>query len=307
MVNEIIGDLPLKIRKSLPYQLIVFNEVIKLGSFTAAANSLGHSKASISQYIYQLEEDLKAKLIERNTRRIRATNIGEEVLLRSQAISDSCRLVKTDIERLVGDISGQLRVTVPHAFQDFIIPNALNKIYERHPKLNIEFIFSDRYISLVEGNIDLAISIGERDNADDKALLINQLTNILVASKSYLNQNSSFTADSLSTHTFIELPWQSRVNPITGKENLSIERLKKIHVNTVTAAISYATKGLGVALLPSIFVNKAVKEQKLVKIMGDEFELKRNVYAIHRFQHSMPNSVKAVLELINESIEKSDI
>lgn len=146
--------------------LPVFVLVVRHGSFTAAAKELGLAKSVVSQHVRTLEERCGARLIERTTRRLHVTQIGEEVLAAAMAVVDAA----TDIDRLVAAHhsapTGTLRVTAPQDLGDVLVAPVAAELARIHPGLRVELELDDRPRDLVGEGFDVALRLGlMRDSA----------------------------------------------------------------------------------------------------------------------------------------------
>src|SRR5947207_6796346 len=93
--------------------IVVFTKVVETKSFTGAAELLGLPKSTVSRKLAQLEERLGVRLVQRTTRKLALTDIGE-------AYYERCARIVADVqaaEQLVTDMQatprGRLRVTAP--------------------------------------------------------------------------------------------------------------------------------------------------------------------------------------------------
>ena len=73
--------------------MLVFAEVVRRGSFTAAARELGRSKASVSKEVAALEQRLGAQLLRRTTRSMSLTEVGELFFARCEVSADDGRVI----------------------------------------------------------------------------------------------------------------------------------------------------------------------------------------------------------------------
>ncbi|MEO1171523.1 MAG: LysR family transcriptional regulator, partial [Myxococcota bacterium] len=69
--------------------MVTFAAVVRSGGFTAAARELGISKQTVSDQIGSLEESLGVRLLERTTRRVRATEAGERYYARCLVVVEA--------------------------------------------------------------------------------------------------------------------------------------------------------------------------------------------------------------------------
>ncbi len=146
-----VRDLPL---------LPVFAAVVRCGSFTAAARELGLAKSVVSQHVRTLEERCGARLIERTTRRLRVTQLGEQVLAAAAAVVDSVREVGRVLEAHAEAPSGTLRVTAPHDLGRLVATPAAARLALAHPALRIDLTFDDAPREVIAEGFDVALRLG---------------------------------------------------------------------------------------------------------------------------------------------------
>ncbi|MBV1790184.1 LysR family transcriptional regulator [Marinobacterium sp. D7] len=139
-----------------------FLTLIEKGSFTAAAEALGISRSRVSQVIARLESRLGVQLIQRSTRSMHLTEVGEQ-------FHESCRrsfaLIDQAIDRAQEEqqrISGTLRInSVGGWFGERILAPQLLEFMQRHPEVNIELDFASAHVDLIADQYDLAVRMGE--------------------------------------------------------------------------------------------------------------------------------------------------
>src|SRR4051794_19316772 len=93
--------------------LPVFVAVADAGSFTGAARKLGLAKSVVSQHVRTLEERCGVRLMERSTRSLHLTQVGEQVLDAAKDVLASVRSLEQVVEGHRDTPSGTLRVTLP--------------------------------------------------------------------------------------------------------------------------------------------------------------------------------------------------
>src|SRR5688572_6909992 len=93
--------------------LPVFVAVASTGSFTSAARKLGLGKSVVSQHVKTLEERCGVRLIERSTRRLHLTQVGEQVLDAANQVLASFRALEQVVEGQRERPTGTLRLTCP--------------------------------------------------------------------------------------------------------------------------------------------------------------------------------------------------
>lgn len=142
--------------------ITVFRRVIELGSFKAAAEDMGLSKAAISKNINELEDYLKSPLINRTTRRMHITENGQRYYDHVRTILDELSHADLSIIESSHQLSGLIKVSVPMSMGILKINPAICEFMQLHPEVSIEVILNDHYVDLVEQGLDVAIRGGGR-------------------------------------------------------------------------------------------------------------------------------------------------
>lgn len=276
-------------QKKLAYQMLVFDEVVNKGSFTLAAQSLGHTKSAVSLYITQLETALDTRLLNRSTRTLNLTISGELLAKRSSQLVDLLSDTLHDLATYNNEPAGRIAITAPHAFEANLITPIIASLCEEYTELAPELIYTDERLDLLSNLLDLAISVGPQKDSNYKAILIGKLDSVLVASPKYIAKAKAITTDNLKHQSLIVLPWQSKsILNCGASKNLIFDSTTLIKMNTSTSAINSIKCGLGVGLLPSVFIKDELVSGQLQRVLPDYTGQERDVYAIHSYQNKLP-------------------
>ena len=95
-----------------------FVAVVEAAGFSAAARSTGRSKALMSKYIAELEEELGARLLNRTTRQLSLTEAGEAAYEEAQEVLRRVARLRENIEATTSTPRGRLRISMPRTFGD---------------------------------------------------------------------------------------------------------------------------------------------------------------------------------------------
>src|ERR1700757_4495481 len=124
--------------------IVVFTKVVETKSFTGAAEVLGLPKSTVSRKLAQLEERLGVRLVQRTTRKLALTDIGE-------AYYERCSRIVADVaaaEQLVTDMQatprGRLRITAPVDISSAYLGEIVAAFIASHPEVNVEVEATDR-------------------------------------------------------------------------------------------------------------------------------------------------------------------
>ena len=166
-------------------QLALFVRTVETGSFSKAAREFGLTQPSASRAVAALEKRLGVKLIARTTRQLSATDAGEALFARARdalaAVEDA-----ENAARGADRLSGVLRVALPTTYGARRIAPLLPAFLDRHPRLKIDLMMSDRYENLIAEGAELALRVGEQPDSSFVARKLESARRLFVAAPSYL-------------------------------------------------------------------------------------------------------------------------
>lgn len=137
-----------------------FIEVVRLGSFSAAARHLRVSTSHISRLVGQLENHLGTQLLYRTTRQIRLTDAGTLYYEHCHRLFDGFREAEAAIDDLQHRPKGLLKLTSATTFGERFVAPLVNDFQRLHPQLEVQMHFTNRQVALIEEGYDIAIRMG---------------------------------------------------------------------------------------------------------------------------------------------------
>jgi|SRR5215467_1788543 len=138
----------------------VFAAVARLGSFTAAAKELGLSKSVVSERVRTLEARCEVRLLERSTRRLRLTQVGEQVLSVAAVCLDATRDVARIIEEHRDAPVGTLRVTTTQDLASRLVGPIAARLAAKYPSLYLKIVADDAHHDLISEGFDVGVRLG---------------------------------------------------------------------------------------------------------------------------------------------------
>jgi DNA-binding transcriptional LysR family regulator len=287
-------------------EIVVFARVVETRSFTAAAQQLGLPKSTVSRKIAQLEERLAARLIQRTTRKLSLTEIG-------QAYYERCARIVTDIaiaEQLVTDMQstprGLLKITAPVDLGAFRLGEITAAFCAEHPDIYVHLDLSDRVADLVEEGLDLAIRFGPLGESSLVARRLSHVSMALYAAPSYLARRPGpVEPDDLSDHdllAFVPLP-RFGTWTLTGPDGQSVELspTARMTSNNLLAIREAAIAGAGIALLPSFVVN-CPATGPLTTVLPGWRAPSSELFAVYPSTRNLSPKVRAYLDFVVEHL-----
>lgn len=292
-------------------EIELFVQVAELGSLSRAAESLGLSNAAASRHLTALEERLAARLVQRNTRRLFLTDVGEAFYRRCKPVLGELREAESAVNEAVLKPTGLLRVTASLSFSMIVIAPLLPAFTERYPDLRVEIVVSNRYTDLLESGIDVAIRT--REFEVDSAITVRRLAEtkrVLAASPQYLQRHGApRTPDELANHRLLiynlaHHPEQLRFTRNGAVTSVPVQGLLESNDGQVLRAA--ALKHLGVLVQPMYIVHEDVVAGRLVPVL-QEWELPRlTINVAYPTRRHLPAKVRCFVDFLVEQFAALD-
>lgn len=286
----------------------VFVAVAEEQGFAAASRRLKMSPPAVTRAIAELEDKLGTKLLNRTTRHVRTTDAGNRYLEDTRRILHDIDLANEAVLGINAEPKGNLCVTAPVMFgQKYIMPGIVEYL-ETYPNTQVDALFLDRVVNLVEEGFDVGIRIGELPDSTLIAKKVGLVRLTLVASSEYLAEYGiPNNPEELSAHTLIssssgDLTHDWQFMEKGKKRNIRIK--PRLTVTTNQAAINAAKKGLGITRVISYQVADELARGEL-KIVLSEFSLPAMpVSIIHRESRMSSNKVRCFIDLMAERLQQ---
>lgn len=290
--------------------MAVFVRAVDLGSFAAAADALEMSAPMVGKHVRFLEQRLGVRLLHRTTRRQSLTDSG-------QAYYERCRIVLNEAEAadaLASDHSsqprGRLRVTMPALLGRYCIVPSLLKLAQKYPALELDLAFGDPIADLMEGGYDLAIRTGElNEQSGVIARRIARQRMVVCGSRAYLKAHGRpRTLDELGRHQAIVYRRSGRVRPwLFQRDGLApyeVWPAGRLRLDDLEAIADAATRGMGLAWLPSWLVRERLDAGALARVLGDNGEFPYDCHALWLPTPRLPLKVRLAVDALAAALPK---
>ncbi|MEM9435638.1 MAG: LysR family transcriptional regulator [Pseudomonadota bacterium] len=270
------------------------------GSFAAAGRQLKLPRATISRIVGQIEERTGTRLFRRNTRKVVATDAGEQLIA---AARRALAAIDGAFEPTVGQgapLSGLVRFSVSHAFgRHFVLP-AVGRFRAQHPGVLVETLLQDRLDDMIAEDIDFTIRLGPLPENDLVVRRLGAFRSGLVALPDglYLDLNE----ETLATAPAIgfRVPGTGRVLawpiPKDGQVTHAIAPNAVVQSDSIEAVLDLARDGQGIALLPEYLAAKDVSNGSLTPVCPDLVSVETDVHICFRERRFMPQRVRALID-----------
>jgi DNA-binding transcriptional LysR family regulator len=287
----------------------VFVRVIDEGSFAGAARGLDLAPAVVTRLVAELEEHLGTRLLNRTTRRLSLTEIGEAYLERARRILADVDEAAALAASATQEVRGLLRILCPPAIAVHQLAKHLPKFHRDYPLVTLE-ITSPGPVDTVDDAYDLTIFLSREPlDGDFIARRLAKSEFIMCASPDYLDQRGRPQhPHDLKVHDALLPPTAMLMRGLTlqrgdGAEEITLPivpsraALSTTHMDTNYAA---ALHGLGVAGLPSFMVEDALLEQALERVMPQWRLFGTTLWAGMPTRKYVPARTRAFLDFLVE-------
>jgi DNA-binding transcriptional LysR family regulator len=149
-----------------------FIAVVENEGFSAAARKIGRSKALLSKYVRELEDELGALLLNRTTRQFSLTELGHTYYIRAVEIVREIDTLQDMVRDSREGVRGRIKIAAPRSFADSSLDQALIDFAAANPEIGLDIQLDDRFVDLVEEGFDLAIRVTA---LEDSAMIARRL------------------------------------------------------------------------------------------------------------------------------------
>ncbi|MAJ71075.1 MAG: LysR family transcriptional regulator [Alteromonadaceae bacterium TMED7] len=251
----------------------VFVEIADMGSLTAAANSLETSLTSVVRTLAALEDHLKVRLFNRNTRQIAITDEGREYYLRCRTILAEVNDAESMLIDRQAEPLGKVTVTAPVTFGKRHVAPKINAYLNQYQKMQVNLVLLDRPVDMLSEGIDIALRIGRIGNHDLVARQLGSMRHVLCASPDFMTgQTAPEQPQDIAGQPCIHLSVLD--NPEDwhfqhGIKLMSVAMQSRLIANQVDAALDACIAGVGYCRFLHYQVSDAVKRGDLQILLPD--------------------------------------
>ncbi|CAG0966147.1 MAG: LysR family transcriptional regulator [Rhizobiaceae bacterium] len=280
-----------------------FIDVVEAEGFSAAARKIGRSKALLSKYVRELEDELGALLLNRTTRQFSLTEAGHTYYRRATEIVREIDSLADAVRESSGDVRGRIKLSAPRTFADAPVGQSLIDFAKDHPDIVLDIHLDDRFVDLVEEGYDLAIRITRLESSSLIArklapfgikvcgapALIEKLgrperPNDLARMPCVIDTNGRW----LSNWAFVNEQGEPTTVAVTAR----------LEVNSPLSARAAAVAGLGFATLPDFIARPALDDGTLVPVLDEFLPTGGGIYAVYPHRRYLPAKVRVFVDFL---------
>lgn len=287
-----------------------FAAVVAHRGFSAAARALGLPKSRISRRVALLEERLGVRLLDRTTRGLGLTQVGQQVFEHARAAVIEAEAAEQAALRMQAEPRGLVRLSCPLGLQSAIAA-PMSGFLAAHPLLRLQCIVTNRRVDLVHEGIDVAIRVRERldTDADLQMKRIGVSRRILVASPTLLAKEGEPTtpADLGKLPILDQAQKGGNIWHLTADngDTCTVAVEPRLATGSFDVLIAAACQGAGIALLPAAQCRAALASGALVRVLPQWSGIDGIVHLVFASRRGMLPSVRAVIDFAAAALKSS--
>ena len=278
----------------------LFVRVAEMGSFTLVAEELDTSKSMVSKEITRLEKTLGARLLQRSTRSLRLTDVGQGYLERCRKILLEVDDSESYIQEQQSRPMGRLRVNAPTALGINELAPAFAEFLLQHPDVELDIELSDEWIDLIEHDFDLGFRVASA--AFDSSYIGKVLTHFkykVCASPQYLAANPVIRkVPDLSVHNCFSYTYFRGGNEWPLGDGVQVSG--NIRANNTSFMKQLITQGLGIGFFPDFICKDELADGRMVEVLPDVSRPELTLYAIYPVRQFVPPKIQACVQFMQQ-------
>jgi DNA-binding transcriptional LysR family regulator len=289
--------------------LYYFAKVVEAGGFAAAGRLLGIPKSRLSRRIAELEERLGARLLQRTTRQLKLTSVGERYLRHCEAMLLEAEMADEVVASLTSEPRGRLRVSCPVGLAHEFLPQVISSFLRTYPHVQLDMVLLNRRVDLITEGIDVALRVREPWDEDPGlvTMRLREARTLLVASPALLAEHPVSSPDDLLGLPVLGALEADRMVHLRmldaqdNKRDLVLEARLGIDDFVVRKAATLA--GLGFTLLPIMHCEQELASGELVQLLPDWSLPGGYLQAVYPHRRGVLPAVRAWIDHLVESLK----
>jgi DNA-binding transcriptional LysR family regulator len=289
--------------------MLLFAEVVEHGGFAAAGRALGMPKSRLSRRVAGLEAQLGVRLLQRTTRKLSLTNVGDTFLRHCQALRESAQAAADVVAQAQAEPRGTLRVVCPVTLAQTVLADVMPIYLARHPQVRVEMEVNNRVVDLVKEGVDVALRV--RQSLEDSGSLVvkrlDDARSVLVASPALLaRQGTPQTLEEASRLDSVAMSANDgqvsiRLTHLQGQEGLLQVRPRFIADDLLTLQRA-VLGGTGMCLLPDYMCEDELNSGRLVRLLPEWSAPVGVVHAVFPTRRGLSPAVRSFLDFLGEYV-----
>lgn len=293
--------------------LFYFVQVVEHEGFAAAGRALGVPKSTLSRRVAQLERRLDTRLLQRSTRQLSVTELGQAYYRHCVAMLVEADAAEELIERNRSEPCGRVRLSCSPSVLHYLITPLLTQFMTRFPRVNVEVMATSRRVDVVQEGLDMAIRIRfpPLEDSDLVMKVLAQSPQRLLASPALIERHGlpdSFAALSQMPSLDFSYPERQHAWQLEGPDGelRQVPHQPRLITDSAETLHRAALDGLGVARLAMLVASQDLADARLIDVMPGWAPRGGVLHAVFPSRRGLLPSVRALLDFLDQQIQPED-
>lgn len=292
-------------------EIELFVYTAELGTLSKAAEKLDISNAAASRHLAALENRLKVRLIERNTRRLSLTNAGHEFYTRCKSLLGELSEAEASVSAALVEPSGTLTVTATISFSMLHIAPLVPEFQRLYPGIKVKILGANRYYDIMDSGIDLAIRT--REFEADSNIAVRRLAEtrrVLAASPKYLQRRGApQSVEQLVNHDLLIYSHANHPNTMEftkGDEKVTVKVQPSLETNDGQIVRAAALAGAGILVQPKYIIYDDLVAGRLLPVLDDWSLPRLTINLAFQDRRYMPAKTRLFIDFLLEHFKRNE-
>lgn len=293
--------------------LFYFVQVVDHGGFAPASRAIGVPKSKLSRRVAGLEKRLGVRLIQRSTRSVSVTELGQAYYGHCAAMLVEAEAAQETVERTVTEPRGLVRMSCPHGLLYFQVASCLSQFMTQYPRVQIHLEASSRHVDIVKEGYDLAVRVRfpPLEDSDLNMRALSKSPQRLMASPSlferYPKPSTPEDLRALPTLDW-ERPYQAHTWCLDGPDGVStqIDHHPKLVTDDLTMLRRAALDGHGVVQLPMLIGGHDIAAGTLLDALPGWAPRGGIVHVVFPSKRGLLPSVRKLIDYLADGFGNAD-
>lgn len=286
--------------------MLTFAKVVQAKGFTKAAQLLGLPKSNVSRRVSRLESALGVKLLERSTRVLHLTELGQEYYHYCQQMVEQAQMAQAAVQEKIHKVQGTLRVSTSVALGQQLLTPILPGFLAAFSDLKLDLQMSNRQVDIIEEGFDVVIRVGDLADSNLVSRYLGQCRLNFYASQSYVEQYGMvqmpleltdhrllLMRDSITSDNLL-------LNGPRGAEKVLVSPY--VQINDFQSLHQLTRQGVGISVLPHYLCRDELKSGQMLCVLPDWQLSPAKFHALYPSRGGKTLKLKVFLDYLAENL-----
>ncbi|PWQ98067.1 LysR family transcriptional regulator [Leucothrix pacifica] len=280
--------------------------VIESGSLSAAARRLNTTQPTISRQLKALEQAAGTTLLNRDTRRMKLTSVGHQVLSDAKSVIALVEASDARLQDEQAQIKGHIQCFSIIDFGQSVVSRMLAGFIDANPQIRIDLSYSNRPIRMIEEGYDMGIIAGDVTDDSIIARPLGRIERLIVCAPERLNGQVPQSPQDIACWPWVSLNTRQfgETSPLVlhhqngDKQTITVSPV--LTTEGVTSIREAVCMGLGVALLPTWLIKEDLLAKRLVRVLPDWQPQDISAHVVYPSSRHVPRRVQHLINYTTE-------